>query len=390
MEITDDIIIQILEGNITEENLNALKTWLCASEKHRQHFYSLRETWNVIAGPSISNEEAKIAWKHIQSFIRKKRRTHILRIATRYAALVLILSSISFLLQRISKHKETNFIPQETTILPGSSRAILTVASGAKIELNPDESKRIDVGCQDIAVNGKDGLIYNELSPRDTLEYNSVYTPLGGEYTVELSDGTKVYMNSGSTLRYPIAFNDSIRKVYFSGEAYFDVRTDSVRPFIVHVNAVELKVHGTSFNINSFSTIRTVLISGSIGILGKDRHEHLLKPSQLIEYNQDGELLRHEEVDTSAYLAWKNGYFFFDNENLEEVLAALGRWYDVEFTCAELDPRTMHFTGHIEKYNDINVILNAIEKIVHVRFKIADRIITVKKKEEVYEEPPYK
>ena len=390
MEITDDIIIRVFEGDASKEEVDALRRWLEGGEERRRHFLSLREKWNVIAGPVLSAEEEAVAWKHIRGFMRRGRRRRLWRAAFKYAAAVVVLVAIPFAIwQSVDGwHGGGTPVGENMPIVPGSFRAVLTTASGDKVELNPEDLRRIDVGSRGKATNGAGGLVYTRQERVAVAEYNTVRTPFGGEYTVELEDGTKVYMNSGSTLRYPVVFNDSVREVYFSGEAYFEVRTDSTRRFVAHVDAVDLQVYGTSFNVNSFGGIEAVLVSGSVGVLGKDGLEHRLKPSQLIEYDSVGRFVHVEDVDPQVYLAWKNGYFFFDDKSLEEVLATLGRWYDVEFSYAPAELRDMHFTGHTEKYEDINVILNAIEKIVDVRFEINGRTITVKKQVEISSRPP--
>ena len=139
-------------------------------------------------------------------------------------------------------------------------------------------------------------------------------TPYGGEYTVRLSDGSLVYLNAGSRLRYPVAFGDGPRVVELTGEGYFEVARDEERLFVVRTGEVETRVYGTKFDVNTFGGVRAVLVEGRVGVRGMDGREHRLCPSQLIEYDEDGVLVGIEEVDTRVYLAWKEGYFFFDDE----------------------------------------------------------------------------
>ncbi|WP_065218825.1 MULTISPECIES: FecR family protein [Butyricimonas] len=378
MQITDDIIIRVLEGKATKEEFVELKAWL-QDEDNRQHFEYLREIWNVIGGPMLSvKQEAKV-WTDFKAYMHRSRVKQVIYKCSRYAAIVIVLFAIPLFFLWIRGDEKEVAIRQEISINPGRFQAILTVPGGESIELRPAETKCIDVSKNGKATNGEGGLVYERRTGASPAEYNQVHTPCGGEYSVMLADGTKVYMNSGSTLKFPVVFNDSTREVYLSGEAYFEVQKDSTRPFRVKTDAMVLSVYGTEFNINTFESIKTVLFSGRVGIKGNDNKEYILEPSQLIEYDKSGNFVQLREVDTRVYLAWKEGYFFFDNENLAHVLAALGRWYNVEFEYNEVDVKDMHFTGHIKKYENMNVILDAIRRIVHVRFDINGRKIEVTK-----------
>ncbi|MBS7196699.1 MAG: FecR family protein [Bacteroidales bacterium] len=372
----DDIIIRVLEGKATKEEFVLLKTWL-QDEDNRKHFEYLREVWNVIGGPVLSEEQEVKVWTDFKAYMCRSRRKQIIYKCSRYVAVIMILFVIPLFFLWIRGDEKEVYPPKEIPIMPGRFQATLTVPGGEVIELLQTETKQIEVGKHGKATNGKEGLVYESLSGSSQVEYNQVHTPFGGEYAVVLADGTKVYMNSGSTLKFPVVFNDTIREVYLSGEAYFEVQEDSTRVFQVKTDAMVLKVYGTKFNINTFESTKTVLLSGRVGVKGNDDEEYILSPSQLIEYDKGGNFMQLCEVDTRAYLAWKEGYFFFDNENLAHVFAALGRWYNVEFEYSKIDMKNMHFTGHIKKYENISIILDAIQKIVHVRFNIDGRKIEV-------------
>lgn len=381
MQVSDDIIIRVLEGKATREEFVAMKDWL-QEETNRQHFEDVREIWSVIGGPELSSKQEAQEWLYLKKYMQQSRRKHIFKVCWRYAAILIFLIMIPFVILRL--HDQENIlhpvIQRESLIIPGNFQAILTVSNGESIELKPTNAKRIEVGESGEAINGNEGLVYNNKPKESSVtEYNQVSTPFGGEYTIILADGTKVHLNAGSALRFPVAFNDSLREVYLSGEAYFEVQEDVTKPFLVQTDVVNLKVYGTSFNVNTFERTEAVLYSGSIGVKGMDMKEHILKPSQLIEYDKSGLFVRICEVDTRVYLAWKEGYFFFDNENLANVLATLERWYNVKFEYKEIEIQKMHFTGYVEKYENIGVILNAIERIAHVHFNINGRTIKVVK-----------
>ena len=194
MEITDDIIIRVFEGDASKEEVDALRRWLEGGEERRRHFLSLREKWNVIAGPVLSAEEEAVAWKHIRGFMRRGRRRRLWRAAFKYAAAVVVLVAIPFAIWQSvdGRHEGGTPAGENMPIVPGSFRAVLTTASGDKVELNPEDLRRIDVGSRGKATNGAGGLVYTRQERVAVAEYNTVRTPFGGEYTVELEDGTKV------------------------------------------------------------------------------------------------------------------------------------------------------------------------------------------------------
>lgn len=195
-----------------------------------------------------------------------------------------------------------------------------------------------------------------------------------------LSDGTKVYLNAASELKYPVQFDSKKRQVHLSGEAYFEVTRDTNRPFYVVTDAVRVKVYGTEFNVNTYGVggTQTTLVSGKVGIRGKSSgREYMMEPSQLAEFDVNGEFKGIRNVNVGTYTAWKEGFFVFENEGLEDILNRLARWYDVDVFYGSEKVKGYHFTGHMEKYEDVEIILNAISKMVGVHFTIKDRTIVI-------------
>ena len=385
MDMKDDMLIRVFEGEATREELLRVRAWVHESEEHRAHFELLRRWWNVVGGPVGTGEEERAEWRRFRqrTGLARRRRIGTWRWA---AAAVAVVMGVWFVID--GKGKAGGGVVAEKAveeeIVPGSFQAVLTLASGEKVALRLGDSLHVEAGK---AVNGNEGLVYGsggdggiaDNEGGDEVVYNEVQTPYGGEYTVRLSDGSLVYLNAGSRLRYPVAFGDGPRVVELTGEGYFEVARDEERLFVVRTGEVETRVYGTKFDVNTFGGVRAVLVEGRVGVRGMDGREHRLCPSQLIEYDEDGVLVGIEEVDTRVYLAWKEGYFFFDDECLDEVLETLGRWYNVSFSCEGFDAKALHFTGHMEKYEDINVILGAIHRIAGVQFDINGRHVHVRK-----------
>lgn len=380
----DSLILKVLEGEATPDEALYLSGWIEENEEHELRFEELKKAWNLTSGPIPSSDREEQELQRYLTFIRTKQIKHtILKTGLKYAAVLilpLLLGTYWFMKEGMKK-EDVIIAKAEKKITPGSYKAILTTAEGKSIPLYPTPQQCIHVDDNVVVTNGETGIEY-----RDTLnhvlseQYNILKTPRGGEYTITLSDGTKVYLNAGSELRYPVVFSKESREVYLSGEAFFEVTKDTNRAFYVTTDAIQIKVYGTTFNVNTYKTegTQTVLVTGKVGIRGRDAgKEYLLKPSQLALFNNGGDFQEIKTVNPYSYIAWKNGKFIFEDESLEEILDNLSRWYNVEVFFSNESVKNYHFTGHMEKYEDIDIILNAISKMVGVKFVIKGNTITV-------------
>ena len=315
-------------------------------------------------------------------YIRSKHRKYSIGLLLKYAAIVMIpLLSVIYWLQLEKDEIPSQMAVGNPGIIPGEHKAMLITAQGQTIALLPSQERDICVQEDFVVKNGQAGIVYQDSKKAvSTLQYNTLKTPRGGEYTVVLSDGTKVYLNAASELKYPVQFDSKKRQVHLSGEAYFEVARDTNRPFYVVTDAVRVKVYGTEFNVNTYGIggTQTTLVSGKVGIRGKSSgQEYMMEPLQLAEFDVNGEFKGIRNVNAGTYTAWKEGFFVFENEGLEDILNRLSRWYDVDVFYGSEKVKGYHFTGHMEKYEDVEIILNAISKMVGVHFTIKDRTIVV-------------
>ena len=214
-----------------------------------------------------------------------------------------------------------------------------------------------------------------------SLQYNTIIVPRGGEYTAVLEDGSKIYLNSDSRLKIPVAFKDSSRKVIFEkGEAYFEVTKDKTRPFIIDINGNTIKVLGTQFNVRNYPSekmIATTLVEGSIQVFSLfTLHSSLIKPGQQAILGINGELAV-ASVNTYPYIAWKDGRMVFENRNLGDIMEELSRWYDFEVEYKGVDVKSFRFTIDIVKYESLNEILTLFKEMDKVGFDIKDKKVTV-------------
>ena len=206
----------------------------------------------------------------------------------------------------------------------------------------------------------------------------SIHVPAGQRAELMLADGTKVWLNSLSTLTFPGHFNGDIRNVKLDGEGYFAVTKNEKQPFIVEVGDIEVKVYGTQFNISTQNkdNIETVLVSGSVSIRHHDQETHL-NPSQKAAYTSSGKLTI-EEVDVLPYITWKDGNFMFQNESLESVMNKLARWYDLDVFYLNEQTKNIHLSGMMTRYKEVSELFHYFEKISTARFIIKGRTVTVK------------
>ena len=271
-------------------------------------------------------------------------------------------------------------------ILPGGSRAILTLADGRKIELDESENG-ILVNQGGIKVHkNSDGIIEYTFSKqeRNTITvsdevapvYNTIETPVGGKYQLNLADGSKVWLNSSSSLRFPIFFSEDNREVELKGEAYFEVSKDFKRKFSVRSGIQSVEVLGTQFNINAYSdekSIKTTLFEGEIRVIDlKTNDSKLLKPGEQSNVDQSIQVKR---IDTQAEIAWKEGYFYFKRADIETVMRQLGRWYGVT-TRYEGNIPENHFSGSISNSLTLLEVLEILEKS-NIHFSLDGKEVVV-------------
>ena len=210
--------------------------------------------------------------------------------------------------------------------------------------------------------------------------FNTLVIPVGGLYELELSDGTRVWLNSVSQLRYPVQFTGKERKVYLSGEAYFDVKTDSLRPFVVESEGMDVRVYGTEFNVTAYQDekLRTTLVQGKVGIKVDGEKELLLRPGQMAEYDAQTKHLEVQEVNTYLYTAWIEGTFAFKDETIEEIMGRLSRWYDLNVFYANEEVKKQLYDGIIPQVKDFEDVLRIIEGTATIHFEIKGNTVIVR------------
>ncbi|SHE44860.1 FecR family protein [Pedobacter caeni] len=263
-------------------------------------------------------------------------------------------------------------------VAAGSNKAYLTLASGKKILLSTATNGMLaEEGGVKISKTADGQLVYTiaDEGKKSTGKYNRIETPIGGQYELQLPDGTRVWLNAASSLKYPASFYaQKERSVELTGEAYFEVAKDKTKPFLVKSKGQEVEVLGTHFDVNAYpdeQSIKTTLIEGSVKLNG-----HLtLKPGQQSELS-DGKF-KVKEVNANDAADWKNGEFVFSNEPLTSILKKAARWYGVEIVYEQNLAKVPTFTGSVSRAENISSVLNMLEETSNVRFSIAGKQIRV-------------
>ncbi|WP_342328534.1 FecR family protein [Pedobacter sp. FW305-3-2-15-E-R2A2] len=298
------------------------------------------------------------------------------------ASIILCLGTAYYFYQKTDVTPSVSYA--KNNILPGGNKAYLTLADGKRITLTNAKNGTL---AQQPGVNitkTSDGeLIYsiNDLKPEieAAKNYNTIETPVGGQYQVVLPDGTKVWLNAASSLKFPSTFARLVnRKVDLRGEAYFEVAKNKQQPFIVKTAEQEVEVLGTHFNINTYKDeqgVKTTLLEGSVKI-------HNGVESKILKLGEQSTLTNQrfmvKTIDVEEAIAWKKGYFYFNNENIESIMRKLSRWYNVEVQYEGKIPNE-GFYGTVSQTKNISQVLSILEKTKGVHFRIEGRRITVMK-----------
>jgi hypothetical protein len=267
-------------------------------------------------------------------------------------------------------------------VLPGGNRAVLRLANGKTIYLdNAQNGVLAKEGDAQINKTRDGQLVYQsgKSSRSATSEMNTVATPRGGQYQLVLNDGSKVWLNSASSVSFPTVFTGNTRDVEITGEAYFEVAKNAAKPFRVKTNHVLVEVLGTHFNVmayNDENSVKTTLLEGAVKI-SNNENASVLKPGQQASLNQNGQIKVVDDADAENSVAWKDGLFQFTDSGIEAIMRQVARWYDVSVSYEGKIPER-EFTGRISRNVKASELLNML-KYEGINFKIEDKHITITK-----------
>lgn len=384
-----DRIVRLLQlyllGDITEEERQELEDWCEEAPRNRKLFEQICQE-DLFSKERYVYEKIHDT-KAFSVFEKRVRKVSSRSIGNwwKYAAVLLFPILVVGSWKLMHETEQVSIVASSVApIQPGCSQAVLVLDDGRKVFLKEEEEGVISED-KEITVTGeKDRLVYTSSEGKnvDEIRFNELEVPRGGEYKVRLADGTLVYLNSATRMKYPVKFDEKERKVYLSGEAYFEVAKDPERPFFVEMEGVEVRVYGTSFNVNTHQkgNIQTVLVKGSIGVkVLSSGMESVIRPGQMAEFKQGNTKVDVKDVNVAVYTDWKDGIFRFENQRLEDILAVLSNWYDMNVFYQTVSVKELHFSGYMERYKDVSVILEAITLSTGVTFSVQGKTIIVSK-----------
>lgn len=340
------------------------------------------QSWHAIEKNREINKQRGISRVHelVNPAVRP---VHFLqRRLIRYAAAIFLLLGAGTYFWATHKNTSSQLADKAVIIAPGRDGAILTLADGSKVVLD-SMGNGLVANQQGVKVSLQNGqLAYGPTSTATTeVAYNTVSTPKGRQFRLVLPDGSKIWLNAASAIRYPTTFTGNERRVKLEGEAYFEIATNAAMPFkVIAGDATEVEVLGTSFNINAYKNeqvISTTLLEGAVRINAYQQSQ-ILKPGQQAAVKPATEQLQvYQNADLDKVMAWKNGLFNFEDATLPEVMRQLERWYDIEVTYTK-DIPPIRFGGEINKQNTLQDVLQILEKSnVHFRLEQGRKLVVM-------------
>lgn len=375
------LISDYLSGKITSEDSAYLEEWRKEDKNHEALFQKICNEESLVRHEIHKMDyDVQTGWKGVEKRIKRigyrRRYLNLMRYAAIFIVPVLIVTLALYNTPQ-TQLTDNNLLLAARQILPGEAKAILTLDNGETIYLDEnvtgqqlvDKQIRIDSTTLNYCFAQK-------AAEQKVPVYNKVEIPQGGEYALVLNDGTKVHLNSMSSLRFPVTF-EGAREVELTGEAYFEVSKNG-QPFIVHTQSMQIEVLGTVFNISAYpgEEYQATLVSGSVKVEAGEGKSLILKPSQQASLAPgDGEL-QVRTVDTAFYTSWVKGKINFKDQRLEEIMKTLSRWYSIEVNYSNERLKNKRFGCYVNRYEEITPFLELLEATENIHFKINDKTIT--------------
>ena len=376
------LLSKALLGTLSEEEERALQQWRDGSPENEQLYESEMNTEYIV---QKSHEVARVNIVNgYMNVLQKRKRNVRVRRVRRIVSIAagVVLPLLAVVLWYGTREKIGDVSEQVTSVIRhGGVKAELVLADGTTRILGSEvtDSLLVQQGANIVVQN--QGVSYCVDSSVVEERYNTLRVPRGGEYSITLSDGTIVYLNSESELRYPVNFVGRDRRVYLSGEAYFDVVQDEVHPFIVDMGNSSVRVLGTSFNVRAYADedeVLTTLVQGTVKF-SAGKESVTLEPGKQAVLGKS-ESIETREVDTYLYTAWKEGVFAFKKQRLEEIMKVVSRWYDVNIFWENVSQKEVTFTGKMKRYDDFSKIVEILEMTGNTEFVIKENNIFIREK----------
>ena len=377
----EELLVRILENRAGSEEIRYFSKWM-EGQENRVYFEKFKKIWNFSAGSHASPEMLEAGVRDYRLFMEKSlkskmRVTLMWRIGSVAAVLLMILYSVFWLRKDVSEVSSG-----EKYVVSSGREVILKLADNKEIILG-DSLNLSGVAGEWVSINKVDhrGIVYRLKDSmgikEEELSYNQIIVPAGERFLVQLSDGTKVWINSESALRYPAYFGKNIREVEARGNVYFEVVKDSTRPFVVASRELTTEVLGTRFEVNTYGDrdeVSATLVEGSVRV-GVGSRFVVIKPNQQFTFNTKSGTIKVNEVDAARKVMWKDGILVIDNEAFRDVVWKLERWYGVSIVNETGLVFTQSFSGEFDR-EDIHMAIESLCTNLNITYTMdKDRII---------------
>lgn len=391
-ETLKKLIHKYLENEISQEEYHELWVLLNAYPNEEPLDEELFKLWQAtknaesVIQPAVWDQKMQLGKENLIANVQDTKAVIRPSFFRRYrwmaAAAVLLIVATSVVISITNDKKEiyTNNIkhPKQDR-LPGGDKAVLTLSDGRTIILDSAGNGVLaQQGSTNIIKKNDGQLEYSgETGASTEMAYNLLQTPRGGQYKITLPDGSKVWINAASSLKYPVAFVGNERKVEISGEAYFEIVKDATKPFKVQLNNMEVEVLGTHFNVNGYEdeeSVKTTLLEGKVKVQAASGVK-FLNPGQQAQIKSSGNIAVTSDINLEEIVAWKDGNFQFENADIKAVMRQLARWYDVDVTYK--GNINQHFVGSISRNVNLSQVLSMLQQTGAVKFKIDGKQLIV-------------
>lgn len=375
------LIARYLSDEIEEEEQAELTRWRNESPENERLFREICKEENIKQNMQKRQTfHAEDGWEGVQRKIQRHRFRHRILNICKYAAIFIFPVVIATVAIYKSGNEPQPLSQVEEQIVPGGKKAVLILDNGEAIDLK--STSGVELKEKDGTVIQVDSTVLNyQQAPARTSEklaYNKVNVPRGGEYQLMLSDGSKVQLNSMSSIRFPVQFAQDCRLVELEGEAYFEV-SKTGQPFIVQTKGMKIEVLGTTFNISAYANeeYQTTLVSGSVKVQTENGSNRILKPSEQACITPGSNQINVRNVDTAFYTSWIHGKINFKDQRLDDIMKTLARWYDMDVVYENEATKELRFGCYVNRYNEITPLVKLLEQTGRVTVTVEGKTIKI-------------
>jgi ferric-dicitrate binding protein FerR (iron transport regulator) len=383
----EKLLQQYLDGQCSPEEVAELYAWLRTSEAHRPLLAAMQHEFEQVMQQSyeVPAEMSDRVEERLFTNINRKKMRPVLSIWNWTAAAAVLLLMLAGGIwwftagprpTHLASAGDTSSIIKDNDIAPGTNKAVLTLADGSTVTLDSAGNQVIRQG-KTVVQQNNGRLQYAANGKGEAIGYNTLVTPRGAQFNIVLPDGSHVWLNAASSLRFPTAFAGKERVVELQGQGYFEIAKDARHPFIVKVNTTEVQVLGTRFDIMAYAdekSLHTTLLEGAVRMKQGDLQQQLAPGQQAVLDYASGRMSVHP-VDVNEVVAWKTGFFEFDNANITVIMRQLARWYDIEVAYLNNNSSRL-FGGRISRNLPLSEILHMLEAN-GAKFSLEGRRLTV-------------